>query len=105
VAQSLDGTEFHGLRDAQVGAGSGFQKGSAHILLEDRRTEVLKESLAYCAKALEGMDDQKAISTPQMSYAFLHVIVHNNEIYGNWPAICDPTELFRPPQPRGYSSR
>ena len=46
-------------------------------------TQALKDSLAYCAKALEGIDDQKAISTPQMSYAFLHVIVHNNEIYGN----------------------
>ncbi len=46
-------------------------------------TQALKDSLAYCAKALEVIDDQKAISTPQMSYAFLHVIVHNNEIYGN----------------------
>ena len=45
--------------------------------------QALKDSLAYCAKALEGIDDQKVISTPQMSYAFLHVIVHNNEIYGN----------------------
>jgi hypothetical protein len=46
-------------------------------------TQALKDSLAYCAKALEGIDDQKVISTPQMSYAFLHIIVHNNEIYGN----------------------
>ena len=45
--------------------------------------QALKDSLAYCSKALEGIDDQKVISTPQMSYAFLHVIVHNNEIYGN----------------------
>ena len=46
-------------------------------------TQALKDSLAYCAKALESVDDQKVIATPQMSYAFLHVIVHNNEIYGN----------------------
>ena len=46
-------------------------------------TQALKDSLAYCAKALEGVDDQKVISTPQMSYAFLHIIVHNNEIFGN----------------------
>lgn len=46
-------------------------------------TQSLKDSLAYCAKALEGVDDQKVIATPQMSYSFLHVIVHNNEIYGN----------------------
>jgi hypothetical protein len=46
-------------------------------------SKALKESFAYCASALEGMDDQKASATPQMSMAFLHVIVHNNEIYGN----------------------
>ena len=46
-------------------------------------SKALKDSFAYCAAALEGMTDQKAISTPQMSYAFLHLVVHNNEIYGN----------------------
>jgi hypothetical protein len=29
------------------------------------------------------MDDQKVIASPQMSYAFMHIAVHNNEIYGN----------------------
>ena len=43
----------------------------------------LKDSFAFCAGALEAMDDQKAISSSQMSYAFLHLVVHNNEIYGN----------------------
>src|SRR5437667_7370287 len=46
-------------------------------------SKALKDSLAYCAAAFEKMDDQKATSSPQMSYAFLHVLVHNNEIYGN----------------------
>jgi hypothetical protein len=46
-------------------------------------TAALKDSFAYCAAALEKMDDQKAGSSPEMSAAFLHVIVHNNEIYGN----------------------
>jgi hypothetical protein len=46
-------------------------------------TKELKDSFAYCAAALEKMDDQKAGSSPEMSAAFLHVIVHNNEIYGN----------------------
>ena len=46
-------------------------------------TEALKDSFAYCAAALEKMDDQKAMSSPEMSAAFLHVVVHNNEIYGN----------------------
>jgi hypothetical protein len=43
----------------------------------------LKDSFAYCAAALEKMDDQKVLATPQMSTAFLHIVVHNNEIYGN----------------------
>src|SRR6266850_4500667 len=58
-------------------------KGPITFSLKVPVTQALKDSLAYCAKALEGIDDQKVISTPQMSYAFLHVIVHNNEIYGN----------------------
>jgi hypothetical protein len=46
-------------------------------------SKALKDSFAYCAAAMEGMDDQKVVSTPQIATAFLHVIVHNNEIYGN----------------------
>ncbi len=45
--------------------------------------KALKDSFAYCADALEKIDDQKILSSPQMSSAFLHVVVHNNEIYGN----------------------
>jgi hypothetical protein len=29
------------------------------------------------------MDDQKAVSSPAVSNALLHLVVHNNEIYGN----------------------
>lgn len=29
------------------------------------------------------MDDQKAISSDAVSNALLHLVVHNNEIYGN----------------------
>jgi hypothetical protein len=43
----------------------------------------LKDSLAYCAAALEGIDDQKVLASPQMTYSLLHIVVHNNEIYGN----------------------
>jgi hypothetical protein len=46
-------------------------------------SKALKDSFAYCAAILPGVDDQKVISTPQLSYAYLHIIVHNNEIYGN----------------------
>src|SRR6266576_6843189 len=45
--------------------------------------KALKESFGYCADALKNVDDQKAVSSPQMSNAFLHLVVHNNEIYGN----------------------
>lgn len=46
-------------------------------------SQALKESFSYCADALKTMDDQKAISSPEISNAFLHIVVHNNEIYGN----------------------
>lgn len=46
-------------------------------------SQALKDSFAYCAAAIEGIDDQKALSSPQMTYALLHIVVHNNEIYGN----------------------
>ncbi len=83
MAQSLDGTEPYGLRDVEVGACSGFWEGPITFSSKTAVSQALKDSLAYCAQALESIDDQRAISTPQLSYAFLHVIVHNNEIYGN----------------------
>jgi uncharacterized damage-inducible protein DinB len=46
-------------------------------------SKALKDSFAYCAGALATLDDQKAISSAQMSNALLHLVVHNNEIYGN----------------------
>ena len=46
-------------------------------------SKALKDSFAYCADALQNMTDQKAVSSAQVSNAFLHLVVHNNEIYGN----------------------
>jgi len=46
-------------------------------------SQALKESFAYCAAALAAMDDRKATSSAAISTAFLHLVVHNNEIYGN----------------------
>ena len=46
-------------------------------------SKALKDSFAYRAAALEGVDDQKVLSSAPMSNAFLHIVVHNNEIYGN----------------------
>jgi hypothetical protein len=46
-------------------------------------SQALKDSFAYCAAALDGIDDQKVLDSPQMTYSLLHIVVHNNEIYGN----------------------
>jgi hypothetical protein len=46
-------------------------------------SQALKDSFAYCDDALKTMDDRKAASTPEVSNALLHIVVHNNEIYGN----------------------
>ena len=45
--------------------------------------QALKDSFAYCAAAIQGTNDQKVLASPQMTYALLHTVVHNNEIYGN----------------------
>jgi hypothetical protein len=45
--------------------------------------QVVKDSFAYCAAVLEKLDDAKVLASPQSTYSFLHIIVHNNEIYGN----------------------
>jgi hypothetical protein len=46
-------------------------------------SQALKDSFAYCAAALEGIDEQKILASPQLVYSLLHIVVHNNEIYGN----------------------
>jgi uncharacterized damage-inducible protein DinB len=46
-------------------------------------SQALKDSFAYCAPALAGLDEQKVLASPQMTYSLLHIVVHNNEIYGN----------------------
>jgi hypothetical protein len=46
-------------------------------------SKALKDSFAYCATALAAEDDQKVIASAQTANAFLHVLIHNNEIYGN----------------------
>lgn len=59
------------------------EKKLASLTQKDEVSKALKDSFAYCAAALDSLNDQKVLSSPQMSIAFLHVIVHNNEIYGN----------------------
>ena len=62
---------------------SGLEKKAATLKEKKEVSQAMKDSFAYCAEALQGMDDAKAISSPAMSNAFLHLVVHNNEIYGN----------------------
>lgn len=45
--------------------------------------KALHESFAYCEGVLATLDDAKVTATPQMAYTFMHIAVHNNEIYGN----------------------
>jgi hypothetical protein len=59
------------------------EKQAASLKAKAEVSQALKDSFAYCAEALQQTTDQKAISSPEMSYAFLHIVVHNNEIYGN----------------------
>jgi len=62
---------------------SDLEKKAASLKEKAEVSKALKDSFAYCAEALKAMDDQKAISSDQMSNAFLHLVVHSNEIYGN----------------------
>ncbi len=59
------------------------EKQAAGLKEKSEVSKALKDSFAYCADALQTMNDQKATSSDQVSYAFLHLVVHNNEIYGN----------------------
>lgn len=50
---------------------------------KDAVSKALKDSFAYCAAAIEAADDQKILASPQTTYSFLHILIHNNEVYGN----------------------
>ena len=55
----------------------------AGLKTKDEITKALKDSFAYCAAAVEHPDEAKILASPQMTNAFLHIVIHNNEIYGN----------------------
>jgi hypothetical protein len=59
------------------------EKQAANLKEKGEVSKALKDSFAYCASAIQAIDDQKILVSPQMTNAFLHLIVHNNEIYGN----------------------
>ena len=83
MVESLDGAELHRLLDAEGEAAPDAAKKAAGLKEKVEASQALKDSLAYCALALEGIDDAKVLASPQMTYSLLHVAVHNNEIYGN----------------------
>jgi len=62
---------------------SDAERKAASLKEKGEVSKALKDSFAYCADALKTMDDQKAISSDAVSNALLHLVVHNNEIYGN----------------------
>ena len=62
---------------------SDLERKAAALKEKPEVSQALKDSFAYCADALKKMDDQKAISSDQVSNALLHLVAHNNEIYGN----------------------
>src|SRR5258708_1629087 len=67
-----------------LGESNPMPKSKTDMLKEkDEIVKNLKESFAYCGAAFDKIDDSKILSKPQMSNAFVHVVVHNNEIYGN----------------------
>ena len=55
----------------------------ADLKSKDEITKALKDSFAYCAAAVDHPDEAKILASPQMTNAFLHIVIHNNEIYGN----------------------
>jgi hypothetical protein len=46
-------------------------------------SKALNDAFAYCAAVMAGLDDARVLASPQNTYSFLHIVVHNNEIYGN----------------------
>jgi hypothetical protein len=62
-------------------------------------SQALKDSFAYCADALNSMDDRKAVSTPEISNALLHIIVHGNVVgYLRSSGIVPPSTAARAKQ-------
>jgi hypothetical protein len=55
----------------------------ASLKTKDEIGKALKDSFSYCAPAVEHADEQKILASPQTANALLHIVIHNNEIYGN----------------------
>ena len=98
-AEWLNHSTSRNYRDCAVLRGESTPEAEKRAGTLAEKTEVskaLKDSFAYCAEALKNMTDEKAASSPEMSYAFLHVVVHNNEIYtGTLWDTCESPAFYR----------
>jgi hypothetical protein len=82
VAQSLD-RNYSDCATLKEESAPAAAKNVAGLKDKAEVAQALKDSFAYCAAALEAIDDQKVLASPQATYSLLHIVVHNNEIYGN----------------------
>jgi len=73
----LDCSTLRGAPNPMPKSKTDMLKGKAEIVKN------LKESFAYCDATFKDLTEQKILSSPQLTFSFLHVAVHNNEIYGN----------------------
>jgi len=85
-AEWIDHSTERNYADCAVLKGEALPAAAANVTSLKEKGEVikaLKASFDYCVAAFDGIDDQKVLASPQMTYALLHTVVHNNEIYGN----------------------
>jgi hypothetical protein len=73
----LDCSTLRGEPNPMPKAQTDMIKGKANVIKN------LKDSFDYCDATFEKLDDAKILSTPALTFSFLHTAVHNNEIYGN----------------------
>jgi hypothetical protein len=73
----LDCSALRGEANPMPKSKTDLLKGKSEII------QNLKDSFVYCVATFDKVDDQKILSSPQMTASFLHTVVHNNEIYGN----------------------
>ena len=50
---------------------------------KEEMVKAMRDSFKFCDAEFAKIDDQKILSSPQMIYTFLHISIHNNEVYGN----------------------
>jgi hypothetical protein len=85
-AEWIDHSTERNYADCAVLKGEAVPDAAKNVTRLKDKPEVikaLKASFEYCVAAFDGINDQKVLASPQMTYSLLHTAVHNNEIYGN----------------------